>query len=222
MILQPILQMLLYFFFTAVFPISVNCKSIMAIVRPKILAAILNSSLSLQISNPSPNPVSSIFKVFFRIQPPLDICLLCSAARLPSLPLHPSNLLTHFIINTAARVSLSVAKKLSTCFASHSAWKPEPPRFDLSWHYASFLLLSTCPIPLSSSSADLPLSLHTRHPRTESPAQVVLCVEGSFPRGTWSPSLFFFRSLLKCYFTPDASLTLPLLPPCFHYLLLYL
>lgn len=64
MILQQILQMLLYFFFTAIFPISVNCKSIVAIVRPKILAAILNSSLSLLISNPSPKPVSSIFKVF--------------------------------------------------------------------------------------------------------------------------------------------------------------
>lgn len=109
MILQQILQMLLYFFFTAVFPISVNCKSIMAIVRPKTLQP---SRVPLF---PNFKPITNSSQLYlqsvFRIQPPLAICLLCSAARLPSLPLHPSNLLTRFIINTAALVSLSVAKK---------------------------------------------------------------------------------------------------------------
>lgn len=77
----------------------------------------------------------------------------------------------------------------------------------LIWADTTFLSYS-CPLASPHSAPTLLILLiflHTRHPRIESPAQVVLCLEGSFPRGTWPP---FPSSSVLCW-----NATLPLMPP---------
>lgn len=123
--------------------------------------------------------------------------------------------LTHFIINTAALVSLSVAENcpLALYLTQHESLSP------LCLIWADLTLLSySCPLALPHAAPAmliLLLFVHTRYPQIESPAPVILFLKGSFPKGTWSPYLFFsFFAEMPPYpwCPPDTAFTAPLCP----------
>lgn len=141
----------------------------MAVVRPKSLQ-LTWIPLSLLTSNPSPNPVSSIFKVFLESSLFSPSPLFHSTPCLPSLPLHQCILLTQF--SSQHSPSEPVEMEIWSCqllrkncplalhLTQHKSLRP----FCLIW--ADPVLLSYAP-PLDSPHsryADFLLFLHTRHP----------------------------------------------------------
>lgn len=139
------LQMLFYFFFTAVFPILVNDVS-NGSCQAKIFAAILDSSFT-----PDFKYITKANQFYFQraFEPNLlSPSLLCPCPSIPAFSystLFSAQQLSWACSNGSLSCQL---RKLSPGFASHSARKPEPLLFDMIGYCAALLLYTTRLTPL--------------------------------------------------------------------------
>lgn len=191
--------MLFYFFFTAVFPISVNDKSIMAVVRPKTLQPSW-IPLSLLASNTSPNPVSSNL---------LSPSLLCPC---PSIPAFFYSILfsaqqplwacqNDSLILSITKIVHWLCISLITKAWGPSIWHDQTLCWSLTLHHLTY--------PTPAMLISWLLFLHNRHPRTKGPL-LVLCLEGSSLRelhGHFPPLLHIFAEMAPSHRgLPDTTL----------------
>lgn len=200
------LQMLFYFFFTAVFPILVNDVS-NGSCQAKNFAAILDSSFT-----PNFKYITKANQFYFQraFEPNLlSPSLLCPCPSIPAFSYstlfsaqQPSWACSNGSLSCQLRKTVPwLCISLSTKAWAPSIWHDRILCCSLTLHH------STYPTPAMLISRLL--FLHNRHPRTEGPL-LVLCLEGSSPRelhGHFPPLLQIFAEMSPSYWgLPDTTL----------------